>query len=323
MCTDKTELRRDTHFCPMFVSFSIGWKCLSPLGVHCPKSDIVSYLNTPGKDETSHMMCKWVLLVKSGLLSWYCLYLKQVTLNPPPVSMTDIQWGCADIWMFHNCSDTHTLEGIAGSYLHIQTHTVHMQHTQHDNGRDICMYVKLAGLFPAGQDPIIPAHWAERQPVSHSVWQQRWQKRIPDPGAFISPSIYPSFPLSAALTFPQTAAEPCMHAYTCSNFMGPLSSHEEWPPPIYTPASSRPPGCPFLMAMGWPAVCPPILHPSNLQFNNFSSSFARFVLPWPRFQQSAGTLLHRPERGLTHISQLIPHNIGISFLALSLSLYCP
>lgn len=71
------------------------------------------------------------------MLSWYCLYLKQVTLTPPPVSMTDIQWGCDDNWMFHNCTHTHTH---VMSHTHIwrhcgilfaysDTHSAHATHT--------------------------------------------------------------------------------------------------------------------------------------------------------------------------------------------------
>lgn len=209
-------------------------------------------------------------------------------LNPTPaVSMTDTEWGCADIWMFHNCAATHTHTHartptraqnqrhcrilFAYSNTHnahatrIQTHT----HTQRDNGYDICIYVKLAGPFSAGQDPIIPVRWAERQPVSHSARQQRWQKRIPDPGAFTRPSIhpFPSFicrpPRIPPLLLIQQQPHACMHR--SPDFMGPSSGHEEWLPPLHAPPSSQAPRLSIFNGdeMALTSTPSPSVHPSS------------------------------------------------------------
>lgn len=75
MCTNETELRRDTLFCPnICFSVSIRRQRLSPMGFYCPKRGLVLYLKTQDKDEASYVMCKWVLLVESAMLSWYCLF---------------------------------------------------------------------------------------------------------------------------------------------------------------------------------------------------------------------------------------------------------
>lgn len=123
-------------------------------------------------------------------------------LNPTPtVSMTDTMWGCADIWMLHNCSDIHThthtycmdsnTKSNALLDLHIQTHTQCTcdSHTRHDNSCDICIYVKLAS--PHSLQARTQSFQRTEQRDNQSA-TQRWQKRIPDPGAFTRPSIHTS-----------------------------------------------------------------------------------------------------------------------------------
>lgn len=176
-------------------------------------------------------------------------------LNPTPtVSMTDtneavLTSGC---WQLRTLThgQTRTLVHTQKKknqrhprilFAYLNTHNAHA--TQHDNGYDICIYVKLASPFSAGQDPIIPARWAGRQPVSHSAQQQRWQKRIPDPGAFTRPSIHLSPPSSGcgplhipSLLHIQQQRCACMHAYK-PRFYGAI----EWPWRMAAPYLNPPP----------------------------------------------------------------------------------
>lgn len=214
-------------------------------------------------------MCKWLLLVKSCMLSWYCLYLKQVTLATPPVSMTDIQWGCADMWISHNRTHTQTQ---SHTHTHIwrhcgflfaysDTHSAHATHTawQWPWYMYVCKTGRPSLCRPGPNHSSTLSRETTSQPLSlatevteESTWP--W-------------CIHPSFHISLLpfIRCPHlsTDSSGAVHAYTCSNFTGPSSSREEWPPPIYTPAPCRPLGCPFLMEMGWPVV--PSSHPPSFR----------------------------------------------------------
>ena len=306
------------------------------------------------------------------MLSWHCLYLKQVTLTPPPLS----QWqtpseaaltsGCSTIAPPHTRTDTDTrtkskaLPDLICIFRHTQctcnvhTHTHTHTHTQCDNSYDICIYVKLASPFSAGQDPIIPVRWAERQPVSHSARQQRWQKRIPDPGAFTRPSIhpFPSFicrpPCIPPLLLIQQQPHACMH--TSPDFMGPSSGHEEWlpllhPPPIPPTPNPSPSQARRLSIfngdeMVLTSTSSPSVHPSFaiLIISSLHLPLSVFFHPLCCLDlDSDGVEWHFSpgQSGTTHISQPLPQHIGIFLfplfsslslslsLSFSLSLYCP
>lgn len=188
------------------------------------------------------------------MLSWHCLYLKQVTLTPPPLS----QWqtpseaaltsGCSMIAVTHTHARTPTCAQIQRHcwiwFAYSNTHNAHAKHTHIAWQWPWYMYICKTGqpilCRPGPNHSSVLSRETTSQPLSLATGvteENTWPWCI-------HPSLHPSLPptLPSFIYWPlripsllqiQQQWHACLH--TSSNFMGPSSGREEWLPPIYTP----------------------------------------------------------------------------------------
>lgn len=146
-------------------------------------------------------LCKWVVIHWVEHVVVTLSIFKTGHLNPTPAVLVTgrvrLRWHL-DVAPTHTSTKSKALLDLLCIFTH----------TQHDNGYDICIYVKLASPFSAGQAPIIPARWADRQPVRRWAHSSRGDEReYLTPGAFtlLSHSLLPSFISQPPLAFPYSS----------------------------------------------------------------------------------------------------------------------